>query len=61
MELQEFQQRKEEKAKNQQEELFLIDLEREREKRDKTGRTVQAKMVSVSLWYDFGVINSMCS
>ncbi len=40
---QEFQRRKEEKARLQQEELFILDLEREREKRDKTGRTVMAK------------------
>lgn len=29
-----------------QEEMFIIDLEREREKRDKTGRTMMVKMVS---------------
>ena len=31
--------------KAQQEELFLIDIEREREKKDKTGKTMMIKQV----------------
>eukprot|EP00347_Sterkiella_histriomuscorum_P000166 403376923 len=39
-----FQRRKEERAKMMQEEMFVIDIEREREKKDKTGRTMMQKM-----------------
>ncbi|CDW78402.1 UNKNOWN [Stylonychia lemnae] len=43
-EYQKFQKKREEKIKAQQEELFLIDLEREREKKDKTGKTMMIKL-----------------
>lgn len=44
-EYKEYQNKKKELLRNQQEELFLLDLERERDSKNKTGNLAQRKMV----------------